>query len=397
MMSQEELQKRFQLVFEPEKYRRIIAGKEVIVHCHHYNARLQNTIEGSKHIEGKEIILAAAEEVFSEYVRNAFSPEDSVEDKWQVAVALYAHLGYGRLDISRLHEGIVAARTSHFVEGWNTGFRKINQPVCTFTEGYLQGVIHGIRGESVWVREDACMQAGSDHCRFIIDKQRSTPITFHPKQQLTFTPKQTDDFIHSPNIDEGKIIQALVEMPFYGNNEGLIPAFNVYLANTPANFYNLICIRFVEEMRKQNLQSTAKKLLMFAGEICALNTLRGIKNSPEWDGLIAPMVKEDTDNLYGLIAVTNGLGWGNWHVCEHDPGETLTMESLNGYEALGHLKYMGEHREPHCFMLTGVTSGIMALLYREGTVEERLGSYYSEETACIFSRQPACTFNVEAV
>jgi len=54
-------------------------------------------------------------------------------------------------------------------------------------------------------------------------------------------------------------------MPFYGNNKGLIPAFNVYLANTPADFYNLICIRFMESMKKQGLFNTAKNLLLFAG------------------------------------------------------------------------------------------------------------------------------------
>jgi len=388
------LTERFNLVFDPYTYRRIIGKKEVVIHCHHYNARLQNIIEGTKQINGKAIILSAAEEIFSDYIHNFVELEDTLDDKWQIAAKLYAHLGYGHLDLSKINQGIVTSSSSHFVEGWKAGFIESNCPVCTFTEGYLQGVIHGITGKSVYVQEKACMNMGADACQFIVDKSRTNSITYPPKRTLNFKPKSTSQFAES-NIDEEKIINALVEMPFYGNNQGLIPAFNVYLANTPADFYNSICIRFMESMKEQGLFNTAKNLLLFAGEVCAVNTLRGIIISAEWYELIAPMVQEESDNLYGLIAVTNGLGWGNWHVINYEPGERLLMEALNGYEALGYLEYKGEAKEPQCFTLTGVAAGIMALLHGEGTVEERVGTYGSEESHCICCQEISCKFQVE--
>ncbi len=395
MITDEELQERCQLFFEVDNYRRVIGQKEVIIHCHHYNARLQNMIEGTRQINGKEIILAATEEVFSEYIRNVCSTDDSLEDKWKIASFLYAHLGYGTLDFSLVNKGVVTSSSSHFVEGWKSGFREINRPICTFTEGYLQGVIHGITGQPVYVREEACMKTGADQCKFIIDKNRSTPLTFSAKCTSTFRPQTKSACLESKTIDRHKIIRTLIEMPFYGDNKGLIPKFNVYLANTPADFYNLICIRFLEAMQEQNLLSTAQKLLLFAGEVCAVNTLRGIIISQEWYELVLPMVRQESDYLYGLIAITNGLGWGNWHVLNYEPGEVLEMESLNGYEALGYLQYRGEAHDPQCYMLTGVAAGIMELLHGEGTVEERIGTYYSEETTCICCGEESCKFSVE--
>ena len=389
------LQQRFRLNYELASYRRLIGTKEVVIHCHHYNARLQNIIEGTHQIQGKEIILSAAEEVFSAYIQDFIQADDDITTKWQVAAQLYAHLGYGSLDFSQIDHNLVIARSSHYVEGWQAGFQNANRPVCTFTEGYLQGVIYGITGEVVTVTETACTNAGDEYCQFAIDYSRTTPISFSTKSTLEQVVLKTKDYDNNSSIDEQKIIDALVEMPFVGNEEGLIPAFNVYLANTPADFYNLICIRFLEAMQQVNLYSTARELLLFAGEVCALNTLRGILISPEWFELIAPMVKEETDCLYGLIAVTNALGWGNWHVLAYEPEETLKLEALNGYEAVGYLEYRGISDTAQCLMLTGVAAGIMELIHGEGKVEERVGTYASEETSCLCCQDSSCVLEVE--
>ena len=394
-VDRQNLQQRFNLNYESASYRRLIGKKEVVIHCHHYNARLQNIIEGTHQIEGKAIILSAAEEVFSDYIRDFIEEEDDIQTKWQVAAQLYAHLGYGSLNCDRFDENIITANSSHYVEGWKTGFQNANRPICTFTEGYLQGVIHGITGKIVTVTETSCINAGDNCCKFAIDYSRTAPINFSHKKAISSNTLSATNYQNQSNIDEQKIIDALVEMPFIGNEQGLIPAFNVYLANTPADFYNLICIRFLEAMQQANLYSTAKELLLFAGEVCALNTLRGILISPEWYELIAPMVESETDCLYGLIAVTNALGWGNWHILEYEPEESLKLEALNGYEALGYIEYQGQSQTSQCLMLTGVSTGIMELMHGEGTVEERVGTYASEETSCMCCGQSSCVFEVE--
>lgn len=396
MLTQELIQNRFKLIFEPDNYRRLIGNKEVIIHCHHYNVRLQSIVEGSKQINGKEIILSVAEEVFSEYIQDFIHDEDSLEDKWHIAAQLYAHLGYGSLDFAQIEQGIITSTSSHFVEGWKAGFEEVNRPVCTFTEGYLQGVIHGITGESLYVKEEACIKEGAERCRFVLKKARDSEVAVNLKQAKSHIKKNRSNTTES-NIDEPKIIQALVDMPIYGNDEGVIPVFNVYLANTPADFYNLLCIRFVEEMKKFNLFNTARNLLLYAGEVCAVNTFRGILISEEWFTLIAPMVKQESDCLFGLIAVSNALGWGNWHILKYEPARLLEIEALNGYEAYGYLEYRGKAVAPQCFMLTGVAAGIMELLHGEGTVEERVGTYYSEEKTCVCCLEESCFIEAEIV
>jgi predicted hydrocarbon binding protein len=314
--------------------------------------------------------------------------------KWQVAAALYSHLGFGDLDLRGVAEGSVEAPSSHFVEGWNAGFAGRTEPVCTMTEGFLAGAHLAVTGETVSYRETACRMAGAERCRFERVLGAREPIPPVAKTPFEFTPRPATAFAKPKNIDGDKIVSALVGMPIRGNGEGLIPAFGVYLANTPADFYNLVCIRFIEEMTAKGLGRNAQRLLVSDAETCAMNTFRGIMSSPEWDGLVAPMLQDPPDKLYGIVAVSNALGWGNWYVTSHDPGEALRIESVNGYEALGFRELRGASADPQCFMLRGVAAGIMGLIYGSGSVAERFGTYGSTEADCICSGKGSCSFEV---
>lgn len=92
------LQQRFNLNYESQSYRRLIGNKEVVIHCHHYNARLQNIIEGTHKIDGKEIIRNSAEEVFTEYIRDFFllelhrMPSEWIAALHHAAIAVDAEL-----------------------------------------------------------------------------------------------------------------------------------------------------------------------------------------------------------------------------------------------------------------------------------------------------------------
>lgn len=384
----------FDLQFDWKNHRRIIGGKEVIVHCHHYNSRLQHTIESATAVDGKTIIRTSAEQVFSEHVTLSTDPGSDATTKWQRARDLYAHLGFGDLDMTRVGDGLVEATSSHFVEGWNAGFPGRAEPVCTMTEGFLAGAMHAITGESVQFRETACRIAGHPRCRFELSREPREPVQPIAKRPLSFVNKATTGFPRPGNIDADKIVRALVGMPIHGDHTGLIPAFGVYLANTPADFYNLVCIRFVEEMTKHSLAKNAIRLLVSDAETCAMNTFRGIMSSPEWDGLVAPMIQNQDDALYGVVAVSNALGWGNWYATTLESGSRLQIESINGYEAFGFRELRGTSQAPHCYMLRGVAAGIMALVYATGSVKERFGTYASVEERCICNEQESCVFDV---
>ncbi len=395
-MSASTIESRFELRHDPKTYRREIAGKDVIIHCHHYNARVQRTIEGASMVDGKAILRAAAETVFAEQIQAALRDDDDAATKRSVAEQLYAHLGYGRLDLGGQAQGRVQASASHYVEGWVAGFGSaIDRTVCTFTEGYIQAAVWATTGRLVHVHERQCMAKGDPVCEFELEDSRTESLAPNTKLPRQFTAKTGGDYLHSANVDEQKIIDALVAMPIHGNAEGLIPAFSVYLANTPADYYNLISLRFIEAMAAKRREKAAKRMLIADGETCAMNTFRGIMNSAEWDGLVAPMIHDERDNIFALVAISNALGWGNWHITKHPGPTSIGFESLNGYEALGVGEYSGRSDEPSCLMLTGVAAGLLELVYGKGPIEDRLGTCTASERECICVGQAACQFAVE--
>ena len=397
MSAYNELEPRLTMQYEPATYRRRIAGHDVIVHCHHYNARLQRTIEGARGIDGKGILVAAAEAVFSHQLRQAMRPDDDAARGLALAELLYRRLGFGRIDLSALAGGVVTASSSHFVEGWLAGLGHSEQAVCSFTEGYVQGAVAALTGEAVRVRETACMARGAPQCRFEVDRGERPPLAQLREREAVAAPREAGGpYLRSANVDEQAIIDAVVGIPMVGDEAGLIPAFSVYLANMPADFYNLVCIGFVEAMRALGRDKAAIRLLISDAEHCGMNTFRGIMHSPEWDGLIAPMVRDRADALHAIVALSNGLGWGDWHVTDHTP-RTLALESRHGYEAVGYRELRGQAASPQCAMLTGVAAGVMELVYGEGTVEERFGTFHSREERCVSCGAPSCNFAVERV
>ncbi len=163
----------------------------------------------------------------------------------------------------------ISTPASHFVEGWNAGFAGRTDPVCTMTEGYLAGAHHAVTGETVAYKETACMMGGAERCVFERQHGPREPIAKVVRTPVELTAKAASVFPKPKHIDGDKIVSALVDMPIHGNDEGLIPAFGVYLANTPADFYNLVCIRFVEEMSLKGLGRNAQRLLISDAETCA--------------------------------------------------------------------------------------------------------------------------------
>ena len=71
--------------------------------------------------------------------------------------------------------------------------------------------------------------------------------------------------------------------------------------------------------------------------------------------------------------------------------------SRNGYEASGYAALRGPGTRPACVMLTGVSAGIMELLYGHGAMRERLGQYTGVETACRCMGNGQCRFVAEVV
>ena len=394
--SAKQFEDRFDTEFNQETNKRNLSGIEVVVHCHQQNIRLHKMLDDANEVEGKPIIRSVAEKVFSSNIKSFFQENDQVDDKWELAKQCYSHMGFGELDFSKLKNGLVESGSSHFVEGWRLSFPAHEEPVCAFTEGYIQGVHYAITGELVNVREKQCMISGADTCTFEIDTNRKDPIQIedaHP-----FTPPKSklkrEKFLKS-NIDENKIHEALSKSPICGNENGLIPAFGVLMTNGPADYYSLLNIQYMEEMVNIGLANTAKNMLELISENCAMNSFRRILHSEEWNELLAPMVKNDNDKVSGLFTLINHLGWGAWYIKEHTPGQSLTIASSNSYSGLGYLKWRGRSETSKCYCHAGFSVGIMELIYGQGAAEQRYGTYLAEENDCIATNGELCVIKAE--
>lgn len=377
---------------------RIVSGMNTVIHCHHYNSRIQKTIEGSKMIQGKAVFKLAAAKAFFRQCKNAASEfsVNSFEDKAMLVSELYSFLGFGLLDTSKLKEGIVTSPCSHFAEGWKSGQKHENRKVCSFTEGYLEGALQALFGKGFDVEEVACVNQGAKFCEFKVTEGALKQLEYFKgnlsKAPAASVPGYFVDYKAVTNVDLLGIQKAVFGMPIFGNDLGIIPAFNVYLAHMPRDFYNLVCIEFIEEMAKKGMGEVARELLEEDAETCSLNTFAGIMQSEEWAALIEPMIKQTSDNMYALVAVSNALGWGITIVEEHTPYQSLKLRTSNGYEAMGAKEIIGLNIEPECPMLSGVASGLMSLVYGSGDFDCRTGAYKTKETECISKGSSHCGF-----
>ncbi|UQA60680.1 hypothetical protein [Polyangium aurulentum] len=165
-------------------------------------------------------------------------------------------------------------------------------------------------------------------------------------------------------IEEKKIVQAVASLGIAGNDEGLIPAFGLYLTQHMADYYNRISYATARRLeRTGELADDARALLIEAGHVCAFNTFGGIMKSAEWEAVVQPMIETREDWIRGMVAVVNAFGWGRWSIADLVPGERLVIEIDDSYEATGWLRDYGRSDRARCYLATGGVAGLMNLLY----------------------------------
>ena len=207
-------------------------------------------------------------------------------------------------------------------------------------------------------------------------------------------------------IDEQKIIEAVSGLGISGNDEGLIPAFGLYLTQHMADYYNRCSFAMAHRLeRTPELIDDGQTLLVEAGHGCAFHTFGGIMKSAEWDAVVRPMLTSREDWVYGMTAVVNAFGWGRWTVRDLQPGHRLVVTVQDSYEAMGYLRDYPRSGSPRCYLSTGGVAGLMNLLYVGDITEgpELTDAYYKQvfrspnrfvgtEVLCRAVGDPLCLF-----
>jgi len=164
--------------------------------------------------------------------------------------------------------------------------------------------------------------------------------------------------------DEAKIVGAVSGLGIAGNDEGLIPAFGLYLTRHMADYYNRISFATARRFAQiPELEDDARSLLIEAGHVCAFNTFGGVMLSAEWEAVVAPLIRSREDWVSGMVAVVNAFGWGRWKVASLVPNEALTIHIKDGYEAAGWTRDYPRSDRPRCYLASGGVAGLMNLLY----------------------------------
>jgi hypothetical protein len=191
-------------------------------------------------------------------------------------------------------------------------------------------------------------------------------------------------------IDVSKIIHAVMEGSKIRESKGIIPLFGVYLSLFSVNYYNRLSFDFEIKMGKPHA-AEAKALLIEAAQECGYATFQGIRESWEWEQVVAPMVEDREDQIFGFVAVAVAFGWGDLAVAELVPGEKLVIRASDSYEARGYLEQYGVAKSEKCYMLRGVAGAFMDLIYGDD-YPDGLYAFSAAENFCRAKGDSYCEF-----
>lgn len=158
-------------------------------------------------------------------------------------------------------------------------------------------------------------------------------------------------------VQRDVVVKQLAELEFQGNEEGLIPGFNVLVNLLPVSFWNLFTERIIEATPAERRQEVENALIDCALE-CGYNTGYGIITSEEFKSVVDPMVTEGAkDVLRGAYAVFTAWGWAKSGIVQIKEGERMVVRAQDYYESDTKPGYLT------AFMIRGVSSAFFDLAY----------------------------------
>jgi hypothetical protein len=154
-----------------------------------------------------------------------------------------------------------------------------------------------------------------------------------------------------------KVVEALADIKVQGDEDGLIPAFNVLVNQLPTTFWNLVSERMMGLASGDGKAEMEKELVRCAYE-CGYHTGHGIITSAEFESVVMPMVTEaEKDVLRGAYAVFTAWGWAKSGIVQVTDGDKMTIRAVDYYEA----DSGGDGLR--AYMIQGVSSAFFELAY----------------------------------
>ncbi len=163
--------------FDPVKRHVNISGIMMAFHCHHYNTNLFQTLADIEYVDGLEILRKATENVVHAQFTQIYKDQGGISfaDKMSLGEQLYKAFGFGILSLGDLKEdgGSFSSPSSHLVKGWLSKFGKRKETLCSYTCGFVAGIMAAATGNPTGtykVKETQCMVTGASGCQFEVSK-----------------------------------------------------------------------------------------------------------------------------------------------------------------------------------------------------------------------------------
>jgi len=345
-----------------------IGGEAMIFHCHHYITNLQRTILDAEYIDSKLFLIGSAADAIYHQLTNLCEGLNIDESK-KMAEDIYKVFGYGIIDLSSMNEDGISLSTSNsfFSKTWEEKFGKSDKPVDYYTSGFLAAtyaVIYKKELKGIYANQLTCMACGDTENSFIVTLGECN-FDIYPKKQPTVfnkTPKLKIDWEHEEAVTNA-FLGAHATM--VGGDDGLIPAFGVYLVRNQSDYVNRLQFEFIRHLTQVAGDygvTLGGELLMEAGHACGFFTYGGIMTSPEWEGAVKPFLKTKEDWIKGLAALVNTMGWG-YHTAIELSEEKAVFRNYNDFEDLSYIRMYGKNDFPIHWANSGGFTGLMQLVY----------------------------------
>jgi hypothetical protein len=350
-----------------------VAGEAMVFHCHHYLTNLQRTILDADYIDSSKFLIGSAADAVYNQMQNLCDGLNENESK-QMAEEMYKCFGYGLIDLSSMDENGCEIQTtkSFFSKTWHLKFGKSKKPVDYYTSGFLAAVyavIYNKELKDIYADQTTCISCEDEYNTFVVKVGENNFATYPKKQPTQFkdVPKLKIDWEHEEAVTNA-FLGAHATM--VGNEEGLIPAFGVYIVRNQSDYVNRLQFEFVKEMTKVAGDygvTLAGELLIEAGHACGFFTYGGIMTSNEWNTAVKPYLKTKEDWIKGLAALINTMGWG-YHTAVELSEEKAVFRNYNDFEDLSYMRMYGKSDYPVHWANSGGFTGLMQLIYNTDLV-----------------------------
>ena len=370
--------------FNSKNNRHFLNGMCAVLHCHHYATLTTQLAMDAKHFNGENKLYETAEECFHRALNRYFQEHAVREanDKIAVAKDYWRIIGMGLVDFS-YRNSVLAAKMdySHIDEGWLKKWGKSDKPVNIITSGFIAAVASLVNDKPLgWYRvfETKSLVMGDEVSEFVVEEEKTPRILTKVNRINRSIPDNLSLTLSlQTNIDRLKVIDQLSKITVTGNEHGLIPAFNVFVQQLPAEFWAGFAMRLINDIPEEMIE-TAEYLLKNCASECGYHTGYGIITSDVWNEVVAPMVKKiPEDILHGAFSVFTAWGWAMCEVVELIPGNKMILRAYDYYESDVETDRYSAH------MIQGVASAFMDLAYGgnyDPTGKTGFGTYTCEQT-----------------